>query len=135
MHYDLEHSAFVLEDGQTAAASVDMGGGVLLTLPLSDAIRAAPPSPTAEKDYAETPYPSAELRILAAYKLWGAMHYFFAYRDLMDADWDDEFPKFLDQFAKAKDAREYHWPSLRPLRNWMTRTRKSPARCSANTSD
>lgn len=66
------------------------------------------PSPQPESAYAENRYPSTELRILAAYKIWGVFHYFFAYRDLMDEDWDDLLPVFLPKFIAAKDAREYN---------------------------
>jgi C-terminal processing protease CtpA/Prc len=66
------------------------------------------PSPQPDKAYAENRCPSAEYRILAAYKIWGAFHYFFAYRDLMDEDWDEVFPAFIPKFIAAKDAREYN---------------------------
>lgn len=59
-------------------------------------------------DYPETAYPSTEYRILAAYKIWAVFHYFFAYRDLMDEDWDEVFATFLPRFIAAKDAREYN---------------------------
>ena len=56
----------------------------------------------------EEPYPSAEARILAAAKTWGTIRYFFAYKDLIDEDWDDIFAQFLPKFIAAKDAREYN---------------------------
>ncbi|MGA8028346.1 MAG: S41 family peptidase [Bryobacteraceae bacterium] len=66
------------------------------------------PSPQPDRAYAENRYPSTEYRILAAYKIWGVFRYFFAYRDLMDEDWDDVFATFLPKFIAAKDAREYN---------------------------
>ncbi len=66
------------------------------------------PAPQPDRDYAENRYPSPELRILAAYKIWAVFRYFFAYRDLMDEDWDDVFTTFLPKFIAAKDAREYN---------------------------
>ncbi len=66
------------------------------------------PSPQPDRAYAETRYPSTEYRILAACKIWGVFHYYFAYRDLMDEDWDDLLPVFLPKFIAAKDAREYN---------------------------
>jgi C-terminal processing protease CtpA/Prc len=49
-----------------------------------------------------------ELRILAAAKIWGAFHYFFAYKDLMDEDWDQDFVEFLPRFEAAQNARDYN---------------------------
>ncbi|MBV9406464.1 MAG: hypothetical protein JO211_14065, partial [Acidobacteriaceae bacterium] len=76
-------------------------------VPAADS-RPAYPAPKPERAYNESPYPSTELRILAAYKIWGMVHYFFAYRDLMDEDWDDLLPAFLPKFIAAKDGREYN---------------------------
>ncbi len=61
-----------------------------------------------EKAYDESPYPSVELRILSAYRIWGAIHYFFAYKDLMDEDWDVVFADELSKVVGAKDAQAYH---------------------------
>lgn len=70
----------------------------LATLP---AIRPAEPPPS-------DPYPSTELRLLAAIKTWGAIHHFFAYKDLMDEDWDDVFATYLQKFIDAKNATDYN---------------------------
>lgn len=61
-----------------------------------------------EKAYDESPYPNVELRILSAYRIWGAIHYFFAYKDLMDEDWDAVFADELPKIMGAKDAQAYH---------------------------
>ncbi|HWF47229.1 MAG TPA: hypothetical protein VG168_09505 [Bryobacteraceae bacterium] len=66
------------------------------------------PSESPDKAYAERPYPSVELRLLAAAKIWGAFHYFFAYKDLMDEDWDQDFVEFLPRFEAAKNTRDYN---------------------------
>jgi len=66
------------------------------------------PSPRPDQAYSDVRYPSVEYRILAAYKIWGVFRYFFAYRDLMDEDWDDIFVRFFPKFIAAKDAREYN---------------------------
>lgn len=54
------------------------------------------------------PYPNAEARLLAAIKTWGAIHYFFAYKDLVDEDWDEVFAASLPKFIQAKDAVDYN---------------------------
>lgn len=53
-------------------------------------------------------YPSRELRILAAIRIWGVLHYFHPYVSSMGDKWDDVFIEFLPKFADAKDANEYH---------------------------
>ena len=88
-----------------------------IAIPLSDGVRVnmrlcepaesdSTPTVNAES-YPAEPYPSTEYRILAAFKI-GVVHHFFAYRDLMDEDWDDVFATFLPRFIAAKDAREYN---------------------------
>ena len=58
--------------------------------------------------YADNPYPGREMRILAAMRMWGILHYFDPYVARMGDKWDDVLVEFLPKFADAKDAREYH---------------------------
>ncbi len=97
--------------------AVPMGGGFTVSVPLSEPASAGPPipPPLAKHNYA-APYPSTELRILAAYKIWGVLHYFFAYRDLIDEDWDGLFTQFLPRLIAAKDALEYNLA----IAEWLT---------------
>jgi C-terminal processing protease CtpA/Prc len=67
-----------------------------------------PPARFAEKSYAEAPYPSADIRMLAAARVWGVFHYFHAYRNLYGEDWDGVLAEFLPKMARAADARGYH---------------------------
>lgn len=66
------------------------------------------PSPRVDSGDHTPAYPNTGDRILAAYKIWGAFHYFFAYRDQMDDDWDTDFKEFLPRIAAAPDARSYN---------------------------
>lgn len=66
------------------------------------------PDPRPDLAYSDMRYPATEYRILAAYKIWAVFHNFFAYRDLMDEDWDEVFAEFLPRVVAAKDAREYN---------------------------
>src|SRR5579875_854897 len=106
------YSAFVIaEQGSAPSVRINMGESVQAVVRLSEpapAQAAAAPSPRADRDYSDTPYPSAEYRILAAYKIWGTIRYFFGYRDLTDEDWDDAFAQYLPKIIDAKDAREYN---------------------------
>ncbi len=53
-------------------------------------------------------YPDLGHRLLAAAKIWTVIHYFFAYQDLMQNDWDDVLRKFIPRFIAAKDSLEYN---------------------------
>ncbi|MBV9612588.1 MAG: hypothetical protein JO091_08950, partial [Acidobacteriaceae bacterium] len=111
--HDPFHSAFYSKAGSPEILRLDMGEDVVavvrLSEPISDTSNAPPyPSPLPDKAYQEMRYPAAEYRILAAYKIWGIIHYFFAYRDLMDEDWDDLLPRYLSEFIAAKDSRAYN---------------------------
>lgn len=123
MHWGLEgsvpspmyYSAFQIKPGSTGVdtATVPMGEDVEATVRLSEPVSKdtnlpAYPTPKPDRSYSEMRFPATEYRILAAYKIWGVIHYFFAYRDLMDEDWDDLLPAFLPRFIAAKDAREYN---------------------------
>jgi C-terminal processing protease CtpA/Prc len=78
------------------------------TSPISGARLPAFPTPKPERAYAEMSYPAVEYRLLAAFKIWGVFKYFFAYRDLLDEDWDQVLLDYLPKFVAAKDALEYN---------------------------
>ena len=106
------YSAFqISKDAEPQLVRVPMGGfdaSVQLSEDAPNSQQAsAYPNPRPEHTYAAA-YPPVEYRILAAYKIWGAFHYFFAYRDLMDEDWDELLPQFLPRFIASKDAKEYN---------------------------
>ena len=63
--------------------------------------------PRREEAYALPEYPSREHRVLAAFRIWAAFEYFFAYRSLMEDDWDQVLTEFLPRLERAADAREY----------------------------
>lgn len=60
-----------------------------------------------EKSYAEMKYPSIEYRLLAAFRIWTYIYYFFPYKNLMDRDWSDVLREFIPKFERANDALEY----------------------------
>lgn len=93
-----------------SAASLDRAISAARNPPAPQAGRLLPPFPieSPDKAYSEQPYPPVALRILAAAKIWGAFHYFFAYKDLMDEDWDQDFVEFLPRFEAAKNAHDYN---------------------------
>ncbi|HEX3681073.1 MAG TPA: hypothetical protein VHU83_00930 [Bryobacteraceae bacterium] len=110
----LDESAFVARAGlpQVETLKLSMGDGVEAVVRLSEPVSAEAtalvPPPGIEVADPEMRYPAVGYRVVAAYKIWTVFHYFFAYRDLMDEDWDDVFASFLPKFIAAKDAREYN---------------------------
>jgi C-terminal processing protease CtpA/Prc len=58
--------------------------------------------------YADTPYPSREMRLLAAMRVWGILRYFDPYIALQGDKWDDVLVELLPKFADARDAHEYY---------------------------
>jgi len=56
----------------------------------------------------ETPYPSVELRLLAAFRIFTVINYFNPYKELMGEDWKAVLRKFIPRMIDAKDALEYH---------------------------
>ena len=54
------------------------------------------------------PYPSAPYRVLAAFRIWAVINYFFPYKDLMGEDWDETLRQFIPRMERATNALEYH---------------------------
>ncbi|MCC7173969.1 MAG: hypothetical protein IT159_02140 [Bryobacterales bacterium] len=63
--------------------------------------------PRREEAYASAEFPSREHRLLAAFRIWAAFEYFFAYRRLMEDDWDGVLAESLPRFEEAANAGEY----------------------------
>ncbi len=114
IHFRLADSVFAARGGQAPVGTVKipMGEGVEAVVRLSEPWPAdgtpSYPAPQPDRAYSESLYPAAEYRILAAFKIWTVFREFFAYRDLMDEDWDDVFAEYLPKIMAAKDAREYN---------------------------
>jgi C-terminal processing protease CtpA/Prc len=60
-----------------------------------------------ENKYDESPYPDTGFRLLALYRYWNIIHYFFPYRYLMDENWNDVLPAFIPKVVAAKNETEY----------------------------
>lgn len=60
-----------------------------------------------DASYAETPYPSRELRQLAGVRVWMIARRFWAYPALTTEDFDALLAAFLPRLADAKDEEEY----------------------------
>ena len=60
-----------------------------------------------ENDYSDTPYPDRRHRLLALFRLYNAIEYFFPYKDLMDRSWDETLAEFIPRMRGARDAIDY----------------------------
>lgn len=60
-----------------------------------------------DKTYPEMEFPNQEYRLLALFRFWTVINYFFPYKDLIDEPWDDVLPRYIPKFEANKDTREY----------------------------
>lgn len=61
-----------------------------------------------EPDYASMGDPDAGYRLLALYRFWNIIAYWFPYRDAMAEDWDAVLARSIPRFALARDRAAYH---------------------------
>lgn len=67
----------------------------------------AAPRPLIERSYSEMVFPSVEYRLLALFRYWNVIRYFFPYLHLIGRDWNDVLDEAIPRFVSATDAREY----------------------------
>ncbi|MFL6258058.1 MAG: S41 family peptidase [Pyrinomonadaceae bacterium] len=60
-----------------------------------------------EKPYAEMEFPAAEYRLLALFRYWNVINYFYPYRQLIEDTWATVLPRFIPKFEADKDAADY----------------------------
>jgi C-terminal processing protease CtpA/Prc len=53
------------------------------------------------------PYPEEELRLLALFRLWNNIQYFYPYKYLLDKPWDEVLPTYIPRFLAASDGLAY----------------------------
>jgi C-terminal processing protease CtpA/Prc len=61
----------------------------------------------AESSYASSRYPGTAYRVLAAYRWWNAIHYFYPYKHLIGEDWSAVLPRSIRLLESARDSLEY----------------------------
>ena len=62
-----------------------------------------------DRTYSEMEFPAKEYRLLALFRFWNIINYFFPYKHLTGSDWNDVLPKYIPQFEADKDAPEYRF--------------------------
>jgi carboxyl-terminal processing protease len=58
--------------------------------------------------YSEEDYPNESKRILALFRYWNIINYFYPYKKIMDQDWDTTLVEFIPQIVNAQEALSYH---------------------------
>ncbi|WP_223788719.1 S41 family peptidase [Marinicella meishanensis] len=67
---------------------------------------------THEKPYSHMPYPDAGFRLLAVYKYWNMINYFFPYIHLTDKHWRDVLSSYIPMFLAADDELAYEMAAI-----------------------
>lgn len=60
-----------------------------------------------DKTYAEMTFPGREYRLLALFRYWNVVNYFFPYKDLIGDSWATVLPRYIPKFEANKDAADY----------------------------
>lgn len=68
---------------------------------------------TNERTYEEMAFPELPYRVLALFRYWNIVNYFFPYRELCDTKWSDVLPQMLPEFVFAENQKEYSLACLR----------------------
>lgn len=69
---------------------------------------------THENNYADIEFPDAGFQLLALYRYWNMVYYFFPYKSLTDADWNMVMKNQIPSFLSATDKKSY-WSAVRRL--------------------
>ncbi|RBA29045.1 S41 family peptidase [Flavobacterium tibetense] len=65
------------------------------------------PDFTNEKVYVKMKYSDTGIKLLAAFRYWNMIEYFFPNRHLMDDNWDKVLEEFIPKISATKDKKEY----------------------------
>jgi C-terminal processing protease CtpA/Prc len=65
------------------------------------------PSFDHESPYASLKFPDAGYQLLALYRFWNIIEYWFPYRDVIEGNWDDALTAFIPRIALANDGDAY----------------------------
>jgi len=68
---------------------------------------------TNEKEYSEISYPDQRLRLLALYRYWNMVHYYYPSKYLTDKDWDTILREYIPVFLQADSELAYELAALR----------------------
>ena len=61
-----------------------------------------------EITYSDSTFPSRNLRLLALFRYWNIINYFYPYHDLNEENWEDLLSSYIPQFIDLNDTLSYH---------------------------
>ena len=60
-----------------------------------------------ESSYSNMPFPDDGFRLLAVYRYWNMIHYYFPYKHLTENDWNHVLRRYIPKFLTAADELQY----------------------------
>ena len=60
-----------------------------------------------DNPYTDMQFPIAEYRLLALFRFWNVINYFFPYKKHIDEPWENILPRYIPKFEANKDATDY----------------------------
>jgi C-terminal processing protease CtpA/Prc len=77
--------------------------------PKQNRVASPPAGQIAQKDrpYPEMVFPNNEYRLLALFRYWNVINYFFPYKHLIGDSWESVLPRYIPKFEANKDAVDY----------------------------
>lgn len=84
---------------------------------------------TNDRAYAEMDFPTPEYRLLALFRFWNVIEYFFPYKHLIDSPWNEVLQRYIPKLESNKDAVDYQLT----LRELISETRDSHVNLSGAT--
>lgn len=66
-----------------------------------------------EEPYADATYPDTGYRLLALYRYWNIIHYFFPYKHITDKNWDTILKEYIPLFINAKNELDYELATIK----------------------
>jgi C-terminal processing protease CtpA/Prc len=110
LHADVELSPAAAR----RAKGVDPAAKAALTIlrkprsaPRPQASAAEEPLERRDDAYEDTRYPAVQYRLLALFRAWSVIGWFYPYRHLLDRNWDAVLREFIPKVERARDATEY----------------------------
>lgn len=65
------------------------------------------PQSSQDEPYAEMEFPAPEYRLLALFRFWNVINYFYPYKKLIGESWETVLPRYIVKFEANKDALDY----------------------------
>ena len=77
--------------------------------PKQNRVATPPAGQIAQKDnpYPDMVFPNNEYRLLALFRYWNVVNYFFPYKHLIGDTWETVLPRYIPKFEANKDAADY----------------------------